>query len=117
MQVLRCVLLCVLICISSCIAVGQDSADLKAIKGIFTEFSASWNQLGMPGFGDLFTEDADFVVITGKWLKGRREIVSYHKDLLGKTYNGSHLFMDSVTVRFLQPNVAIVHVVGVATYM
>jgi uncharacterized protein (TIGR02246 family) len=117
MQVSRCVLLCVLICISSCIAVAQDSTDLKAIKGIFTEFSASWNQPGMPGFDDLFTEDADFVVITGKRLKGRSEIASYHRDLLGKNYNASHLNMHAETVRFVKPDIAIAHVVGAVTYM
>ena len=36
----------------------------------------------MPGFSDLLSEDTDFVVITGKWLKGRSEIVTYHKALL-----------------------------------
>src|ERR1700693_4188389 len=71
----------------------------------------------MPGFGDLFTEDADFVVISGKWMKGRNEIVYYHKYLLERHYKGSYSFMDSVTVRFLQPDLAIAHVASGATYM
>jgi uncharacterized protein (TIGR02246 family) len=96
---------------------SADSPDEQAIRDVFTAFSASWNQPGMPGFGDLFTEDADFVVITGKWMKGRDEIVSYHRNLLAKNYNGSHSFMDSVTVRFLQPDVAIAHVASGATYI
>ena len=45
----------------------------------------------MPGFSDFFTQDADFVIVTGKWLKGRTEIVSYHKDLLADFYKGSRL--------------------------
>ena len=49
---------------------------------VVTEFAQSWNQTGMPGFSDLLSEDTDFVVITGKWLKGRSEIVTYHKALL-----------------------------------
>jgi uncharacterized protein (TIGR02246 family) len=116
MTFLRVALIGALVCAGSCFAVASSS-DEQAIKDVFAAFSASWNQPGMPGFGDLFTEDADFVVITGKWMKGRDEIVSYHKDLLSKRYNGSHSFMDSVTVRFLQPNIAIVHVAGGATYM
>ncbi len=117
MGFLRRILVCVLICAGSCVGAAGDSSDEQEIKDVFAAFSASWNQPGMSGFGDLFTEDADFVVITGKWIKGRREIVSYHKELLGKNYNGSHSFMDSVTVRFLQPNVAIAHVASGATYM
>jgi uncharacterized protein (TIGR02246 family) len=117
MSFLRQGLVCALICASSCVGAVGQSPDERAIKDVFAAFSASWNQPGMPGFGDLFTEDADFVVITGKWMKGRREIVSYHTDLLGKNYTGSHSFMGSVTVRFLQPNVAIAHVASGATYM
>jgi len=117
MRFLREVLFCTLICASSCVGAAGQNSDEQEIKDVFAAFSASWNQPGMPGFGDLLTEDADFVVITGKSMKGRREIVSYHKDLLGKHYNGSHSFMDSVTVRFLQPNIAIAHVASGATYM
>jgi uncharacterized protein (TIGR02246 family) len=117
MGFLRVALRCVLICSVACFSAAGDSSDEQAIKDVFAAFSASWNQPGMPGFGDLFTEDADFVVITGKWMKGNNEVVSYHKDLLGKHYSGSHSFMDSVTVRFLQPNVAIAHVASGATYM
>jgi hypothetical protein len=50
-------------------------------------------------------------------MKGRQEIVSYHKALLEKNYNGSRSFMDSVTIRFLQPDVAIAHVATGATYI
>lgn len=116
MAFLRVALIGALVCAGSCFAAAADSSDEQAIKDVFAAFSASWNQPGMPGFGDLFTADADFVVITGKWMKGRDEIVSYHKDLLGKRYNGSHSFMDSVTVRFLQSNLAIAHVASGATY-
>src|SRR5215470_9605915 len=116
MTFLRVGLIC-LLCSGASLSAAGDSSDERAIKDVFAAFSASWNQPGMPGFGDLFTADADFVVITGKWMKGRDEIVSYHKDLLVKRYNGSHSFMDSITVRFLQPNIAIAHVASGATYM
>src|SRR5262245_20725550 len=96
MAVLRVALLC-LLCTGTCLREIGDSSDEQAIKNVFATFSASWNQPGMPGFGDLFTEDADFVAISGKWMKGRDEIVSYHKDLLAKRYNGSHSFTDSIT--------------------
>lgn len=84
MRVLRQGLICTLICVGSFAGAAGDSPDERAIKGVFAEFSTSWNQPGMPGFGELFTEDADFVVITGKWIKGRLEIASYHRDLLSR---------------------------------
>jgi uncharacterized protein (TIGR02246 family) len=82
MVFVRQALICALVCAGICLSAAGDSSDEQAISDVFAAFSASWNQPGMPGFGDLFTEDADFVVISGKWMKGRNEIVSYHKDLL-----------------------------------
>lgn len=88
---------------------ADKKTDEAAIKDVFATFSHSWNQPGMPGFERLFAEDADFVVITGKWLKGRSQIVNYHRELLKGFYNGSQGFVDSVTVRFVNPDIAIAH--------
>jgi uncharacterized protein (TIGR02246 family) len=85
-----------------CAAPAKDQADEQAIKSVVTDFARSWNLPGMPGFGELFTEDADFVVVTGRWLKGRDEIVSYHRDLLADFYKGSEMFVDAITLRFLR---------------
>lgn len=76
----------------------------------------SWNTPGMPGFDQFFTIDADFVVITGKWLRGRDEIVSYHRDLLASFYAGSHLSFDRITVRIVDRKNAIAHIVSGADF-
>jgi uncharacterized protein (TIGR02246 family) len=92
---------------------GTDEA---AVRAVFTSFTRSWNHPGMPGFEELFTEDADFVVITGRWLKGRPEIVRYHRELLQSVYAGSRSLPPSTTVRFLMPDIAIAHVASGARY-
>jgi uncharacterized protein (TIGR02246 family) len=95
---------------TSTAALADQGADEAAIKAVFDGFRASWNTPGMPGFEKLFLPDADFVVITGKWLRGRDEIVSYHRDLLKSFYAGSDLFIDQVTVRFIDEQNAVAHV-------
>jgi uncharacterized protein (TIGR02246 family) len=92
---------------------NQSESDIRSLAA---GFAKSWNEPGMPGFGDLFAEDADFVVITGRWLKGRSEIVSYHRDLLATYYKGSHLSPVQVWVRFVHPDSAVVHVAWNASY-
>jgi uncharacterized protein (TIGR02246 family) len=110
MQSLSAILVCAVVFAGSVATWAQINAkEEAAVRGVVSNFAESWNRPGMPGFSDLFTDDADFVVITGKWLKGRTEIVSYHKDLLETLYKGSHLTPDAVTVRFLQPDVAVAH--------
>jgi uncharacterized protein (TIGR02246 family) len=102
--------------VASPAAAADNSADETAIKGVFTAFRDSWNTPGMPGFEKLFLPDADFVVISGKWLHGRDEIVSYHRDLLKTFYAGSRLFVDNVSVRFTRDDEAVAHIAFSADY-
>jgi uncharacterized protein (TIGR02246 family) len=90
--------------------------DEAAIRAVFTSFTRSWDQPGLPGFEALFTEDADFVVITGRRLKGRAAIARYHRELLQGVYAGSRSLPPSATVRFLTPDIAIAHVASGAHY-
>lgn len=96
---------------------ADTGADDAAIREVLASFKRIWDQPGMPGFEALFTEDADFVVITGRRLTGRSEIVQYHRELLQSTYAGSRSLPRSVvTVRFLTPDIAIAHTAGGARY-
>jgi uncharacterized protein (TIGR02246 family) len=115
---MRCLLLsCVAMLVTCSVTMADTANDEEAIRTVFSTFRHSWDQPGMPGFETLFTEDADFVVITGKWLKGRDEIVSYHRELLRGTYAGSRTLPYSVTVRFLTTEIAICHIATGARYM
>jgi uncharacterized protein (TIGR02246 family) len=95
---------------------SAPAADEAAIKEIFAGFARAWEAPGMPGFEALFTQDADFVVITGKWLKGRDIIVSYHRELLKGHYAGSKQLPQEVTVRFLTPTIAVAHLASGARF-
>ena len=98
------------LCASHPSAAQANNGDERSIRTIVDNFAKSWNTPGMPGFGDLFTQDADFVVISGRWFKGRDAIVTYHKELLSKFYKGSRVSPETVSVRFLSPTAAVAHV-------
>jgi uncharacterized protein (TIGR02246 family) len=117
MRILLAMLSCVAMLATGSAASADDSSEEAAVRNVFSAFRQAWDQPGMPGFETLFTEDADFVVITGKWLKGRDEIVSYHRELLRTTYAGSHSIPYSVTARFLTSEIAVAHVASGARYM
>ena len=110
------VAICVLLSIGTARA-AETTAEEAAIKEVFASFARSWDTPGLPGFEELFTEGADFVVITGKWLKGRDTIVSYHRELLKRHYAGSKQLPQVVTVRFLTPTIAIAHLASGANYV
>ena len=109
MRSLTKVVMLFLLCTTASTALAEDGAEEAAVKQVVLDIAKSWNQPGMPGFEDLFIANADFVVISGQWLKGRDEIVEYHRNLLANRYNGSHLTIDSVVIRFIRSDVAVAH--------
>jgi uncharacterized protein (TIGR02246 family) len=89
---------------------GQRNTEEQAVRNVIAELVEAINRSDIKAFGVLFTEDADFVVITGKYLKGRNAIVTYHAELFSGSFKGSHLDITSVAIRFVRPDVAVVRV-------
>jgi uncharacterized protein (TIGR02246 family) len=98
------VLLCVLALATPAAAQTPDP------EGLATGFAESWNAHDMKAFGNLFTEDADFVNVAGTWWKGRAEIQAKHEAGHALRYKASSLVTSGATVRQLRPDVALVHV-------
>jgi uncharacterized protein (TIGR02246 family) len=88
---------------------SSNSADERSIKEIASNFAAAWNRHDMRAFSDLCTVDADFVVITGKHLKGREEIFAYHDELHKGLFRNRALSAELKDLRFIRPDVAIGH--------
>ncbi len=87
---------------------AQDHAgDEGAIRSLFTIFSETLNQRDIKTWSRLFTEDADFVVVTGRYLKGRDEIETYHAQIWAGVYKDSRQATTSLAVRFLAPDIAV----------
>jgi uncharacterized protein (TIGR02246 family) len=96
---------------------AQESAkDEHAIREVVADFSRTLNEYDFKAWSRLFADDADFVVITGKYLKGRNEIESYHTAIWAGVYKGSHQAFTSVAIRFIHPEVAVVHLDAEITY-
>jgi uncharacterized protein (TIGR02246 family) len=112
MTVLLAMLNCAAMLATSGVSVsrGDTPNDEDAVRSVFSTLEQAWDRPGMPGFETLFTAEADFVVITGKWLKGRDAIVSYHHELPRGKYASSRTLPYSVTVRFLTSEIALAHV-------
>ena len=98
-------------------AVAAPAPD-EAVRGVFLAFVRDWRAPGFPGLESLVTPDVDFVVVTGKWLRGRDDdVVAYHRHLLKTYYAGSHLSVDSIQVRFVDAQHAVVHFASTVHYV
>jgi uncharacterized protein (TIGR02246 family) len=84
--------------------------DEQAIQKVLADFVAAWNQHDMKLWSELFTDDADFIVVTAKHLKGRDEIFKYHDELHKGPFKDHQMKAGWQDVRFLRDDVALGHV-------
>ena len=89
-----------------------NSADEAAVRALYQELIDGWNRGSGEDFAAVFTEDGDLVAFDGTHFKGREEIAPFHQELFDKWLKGSRLVGKVKDVRFLSPDVAVMHAVG-----
>lgn len=86
---------------------GWEQADQAAIHGIIKDYTEAWNFRGCIGFGDGFTEEADFVNIFGMHFSGKEEIEQRHIQILKTFLKDSTMEIQDIQLREVQPGVVI----------
>jgi uncharacterized protein (TIGR02246 family) len=104
------VLLLTLLFVPSFVLAQTVSPDETAIREAVLVMEKGWNAGDAKMFGSYFTEDADYVVVNGMHLKGRKAIDEGHERIFATVYKGSVNKATIKSVRFLCPDVAIAHV-------
>jgi uncharacterized protein (TIGR02246 family) len=90
----------------------NHSADEAAVRALYRELMDGWNRGSGEAFASVFTEDGDLVAFDGTHFEGREEIAPFHQQLFDKWLKGSRLVGQVKDVRFLRPDVALMHAVG-----
>src|SRR5918911_1711837 len=89
----------------------QTSKDETAIRKLIRQIQDGWNAHDPKAAAAPFAVDADFVVVTGLHLKGRDEIEKgFAFRLAQPDYKASKNTIAVKSIRFLRPDVAIVHI-------
>ena len=91
---------------------NTSAADEAAIRESVRQMEAGWNTKSGPLFAKSFAEDADYVVINGTHITGRETIDKGHQRIFDTIYKDSTLSLSVKQIRFLRPDVAVVHVAG-----
>jgi len=92
--------------------VYAQSADEAAIRDNVKQLETGWNTKNGAAFAKPFAEDADYVVINGRVLKGKEEIATSHQRIFDTVFKDTKLALTVKQVRFLRPDVAVVHASG-----
>ncbi len=90
----------------------ERTADEEAIRDLFRRLLDDWGRGDGNAYGSRFTEDADYVAFDGSRTAGRRAIATSHQQLFDKYLKGTRLTGQVESVRFLGPDVALVHATG-----
>ena len=88
----------------------DHSADTQAIRDVEARWQNGWNRHDVSALAELFTDDADFVTVIGRWCKGKKDFYDYHMRLFQVLFKDSIWKTTDTQIRFLKPDVAIVHV-------
>ena len=93
---------------------GQNdrAADEAAIRDNVKQMETGWNTKNGALFARPFAEDADYVVINGRFLKGRDEIAKTHQQIFDTIFKDTKIALKITQVRFIRPDVAVVHASG-----
>jgi uncharacterized protein (TIGR02246 family) len=88
------------------------SADEQALQDFFQVSKDGWNQVDGQAYPAPFTDDADYIIWNGTFLKGRQAIAAAHQQLFETRFQGSRLEGEIQHIRFLSDDIALVHVHG-----
>jgi uncharacterized protein (TIGR02246 family) len=88
------------------------SRDEGVIRSLYQQLMDGWNTGSGEQFAATFAEDGDLVGFDGTHLKGKQEIATFHQQLFESYVKGTRLVGKVRRIRFLTPEVAIMHVVG-----
>jgi len=89
-----------------------NSADEAAVRALYQRLMDGWNRGSGEDFAAVFAEDGDLVAFDGTHFKGREEIAPFHQELFDKWLKGTRLVGEVKDVRFVSPDVALMHAAG-----
>ena len=94
------------------VAQNDRTADEGAIRENVKQMESGWNTKSAALFAKPFADDADYVVINGSQIKGRVQIEQAHQQIFDTIFKDTTVALAVKQVRFLRPDVAVVHVGG-----
>lgn len=86
--------------------------DEELLTQLFENIAAAWNNYDCRLFASYYTDDCDYITLTGECVKGRSAIAACHRDMFDTVLRDSILLKQLKSIRFLTPEVAIVQQAG-----
>jgi uncharacterized protein (TIGR02246 family) len=88
---------------------AQTKADEEAVRKLPQAFCDAWAKHDGHELAKIMAEDVDFVTVATTYLHGRTDFEKFHARLLSGRFKESTLTPLQTMVRFLRPDMAVVH--------
>jgi uncharacterized protein (TIGR02246 family) len=82
------------------------------IRALYQRLMEGWNRGDAESFAEPFVNDADFIAFDGTHFKGKNAIIESHRPLFDKWMKGTRLVGECISIRFLNPEIALLHATG-----
>lgn len=109
MKNLICSIALVLFFVTSPMLGAQTKADDEAVRRLPQAFCEAWARHDGHELSKIMADDVDFVTVGATWLHGKPDFEMYHTRLLSRRFNQSTITLLQTEVRFLRPDVAVIH--------
>jgi len=88
---------------------AQTKADEEAVRKLPQAFRDAWAKHDGHELAKMMADDVDFVTVATTYLHGRSDFEKFHVRLLSGRFKDSTITLLQSTVRFLRPDMAVVH--------
>lgn len=88
------------------------TSDAEALRALYRRLMDGWNAGSAEGFAAPFADEVDFIAFDGVRFHQREELVRFHAPLFKTHLRGTRLVGDVTDVRFVTPDVAVMHATG-----
>jgi uncharacterized protein (TIGR02246 family) len=88
---------------------AQTKADEEAVRKLPQIHCDAWNRRDSHALAKIMADDVDFVTVATVYLHGRADYEKFHSRLLSGRFKDSTFTPLETSVRFLRPDIAVVH--------
>jgi uncharacterized protein (TIGR02246 family) len=88
---------------------AQTKLDQEAVRKLPQAFADAWARHDGAALAKIMADDVDFVAVGAMWIHGKPDFETYHTRLLTGRFKDSTIAPLQTAVRFLRPDIAVVH--------